>query len=79
MTNKGLTFTGILASESPTSVTLRKDKGVEDVILRQDIALMKASEVSLMPSNLHEQVGPQGAADLIGFLRQAFTSQQGTR
>jgi putative membrane-bound dehydrogenase-like protein len=76
VTNKGVTFTGILASESATSVTIRKEKGEEDVILRKDIALMKASEVSLMPSNLHEQIPPQDLGHLIGFLRQAFTAEE---
>ena len=68
----GRTFTGVLVSESPTSVTLRKEKGASETILRTDIDLIKASEVSLMPSNLHENVSPQSAADLISFLRQAF-------
>ena len=75
VTNQGLTFTGVLASESATSVTLRGEKGVEDVILRRDIAIMRASEVSLMPSNLHEQIGPREAADLIDFLRGAFAAK----
>jgi len=71
-TEDGRIFTGVLTSESPTSVTLRKEKGASESILRKDIDLIKASEVSLMPSNLHETVNPQSAADLIGFLRQAF-------
>jgi putative membrane-bound dehydrogenase-like protein len=73
----GRTFTGVLASESPTSVTLRKEKGVTESILRKDIDLIKASEVSLMPSNLHENVSPQAAADLISFMRQAFNRRAG--
>jgi len=71
-TEDGRTFTGILASESPTSVTLRKEKGTSESILRKDIDFIKASDVSLMPSNVHEQINPQDAANLIGFLRQAF-------
>ena len=72
VTNTGLTFTGIPAVESATSLTLQKEKGEQQTILRQDIELLKASAVSLMPSNLHEQVGPVDAAHLIAFLRQAF-------
>jgi putative membrane-bound dehydrogenase-like protein len=71
-TEDGRTFTGILASESPTSVTLRKEKGASESILRKDIDVMMVSSVSLMPSNLHEQVTPQDTADLIGFLRRAY-------
>ena len=71
-TDDGRTFTGVMISESPTSVTLLKEKGTRDSILRKDIDLIKASEVSLMPSNLHEQVSPENAADLISYLRQEF-------
>ena len=59
LTNDGRLFTGVLASESATSVTLRKEKGISESILRADIDIMNASSVSLMPSNLHEQVSPQ--------------------
>ena len=72
VTYEGRTFTGILVSESATSVTLRKAKGVNDMVLRKDIEIIKASEVSLMPSNLHEQISPQDAADLIAFLRKTI-------
>ena len=69
VTHRGESLTGVLTSESPTSVTLRQEKGVEAVILRQDIRLLRASEVSLMPSNIHEQVSPRQLADLLAFLR----------
>ena len=72
VTKTGQTFVGILAADSPTSVTLRKEKGTSETILRQDIAAIQASDVSLMPSNLHEQITPRDAADLIAFLRKAF-------
>ena len=71
-TEDGRVFTGILVSESPTSVTLRKEKGETRAVLRKDIDLIKASEISLMPSNLHENINPRDAADLIAFLRKTF-------
>jgi putative membrane-bound dehydrogenase-like protein len=74
-TEDGRTFTGIMVSESPTSVTLLKEKGTRESILRKDIDVIKASEVSLMPSNLHEHVSPQSAADLISFLRHELNRQ----
>ena len=76
VTSQGLTVSGILVSESPTSVTLRKEKGVDQAVLRSDIESIRASDISLMPSNLHEQVKPQDAADLIAYLRKAFASQK---
>ena len=41
-------------------------------LLRRDLAFLRASAVSLMPANLHEQLGPQDVADLIAFLRKAY-------
>jgi putative heme-binding domain-containing protein len=78
VTSDGRTFNGILTSESATSVSLQKEKGVREVILRQDIDELKASAVSLMPANLHEQISPVDAAHLIGFLRATFSSPRGS-
>ena len=71
-TRRGKSFTGVLASESPTSVTLKMEKGQTETILRKEIELMKASTVSLMPSNLHEQFGPADTVSLIDYLRGAY-------
>ncbi len=78
----GRVFTGVLASETATSVTLRNaaDQGVasdapqavEQTILRKDIEAMKASDQSIMPDNLEEDVSPQDAADLIAYLRKTL-------
>ena len=73
VTNGGLTFTGILASDSATSVTLRREKGASETILRTDIETMEASNVSMMPSNVHDEITPEDAADLIAYLREALS------
>ncbi len=72
-TRDGRSFSGLLISESATSVTLGRDKGVTHRILRSDIDLMRSSDVSLMPSNLYEQISPEDAADLIAFLRTSLS------
>ena len=74
VTKKGLIFTGVLASDTATNIALRKDKGVVDSILRKDIETISASNQSLMPSNVHEQVTPQDAADLLAYIRLALAS-----
>ena len=71
----GKAHAGVLASESPTSVILKRVDGGTDVILRKDIIKMTASELSLMPANLHAQISPQDAADLIAFLRMTFAGK----
>ena len=68
----GRTFTGLLASESPTSVALRQENGKSETILRREIETMRSSDVSLMPSNLHEQISPQDVVDLIAYLRKSL-------
>jgi putative heme-binding domain-containing protein len=75
----GKAYAGVLASESPTSVTLKRVDGGTDVILRKNIIKMTASELSLMPANLHAQINPQDTTDLIAFLRMTFAVKPKTQ
>ncbi|NQU21071.1 MAG: c-type cytochrome [Candidatus Nealsonbacteria bacterium] len=69
VTEAGRIFTGLLAAETATSVTLRREEGAEQTILRKNIDQMEASSLSMMPENLEKEVSPQDLADLIAFLR----------
>ena len=69
ITRDGRSHAGILASESATNVVLIREKAETNAILRRDIEAMYASDVSLMPANLHEIITPQDAADLLAYLR----------
>lgn len=71
-TEDGRIFDGVLAAETATSVTLRKEEGKEETILRKDIDEMEASSISMMPEDLEKQVQPKDVADLIAYLRQAL-------
>jgi len=71
-TSDGDSYAGVLANESATSLILKRPNGEIDVILRKDIKTMTASEVSLMPANLHEQITPAEMANLVTFLRTKF-------
>jgi putative heme-binding domain-containing protein len=62
-------FTGLLASESASSITLRMAQGVEQQIPRSNIASMTTSRLSLMPQELEKTMTKQELADLIGFLK----------
>jgi len=78
----GRVFTGVLASESATSITLRNasdgttssgDRSVvERTVLRKDIEEMQASDQSLMPDDIYRLVSPQETADLIAWLRRTL-------
>jgi putative heme-binding domain-containing protein len=68
-TTDGRIFTGILRAETATSITLRQEKGVELVLLRQNIDQMQVLPQSLMPEGFEKQLSPQDLADLLGYLR----------
>jgi putative membrane-bound dehydrogenase-like protein len=76
-TAAGQTFNGILVSESATSLTLRQAAGLEQVILRKDIARLLTQTVSLMPEALAQTLQPRDAADVIAWLRNV--GESGTR
>jgi putative membrane-bound dehydrogenase-like protein len=64
----GRVLTGMIASESSSSVTLRRQEGKEDVVLRTDIEEMTATGQSLMPEGLEKDLKPKDLADLLAFV-----------
>jgi len=67
-TLNGQTFSGILAVESPASITLRRAEKAEDTILRTQIDEITATAKSLMPEEFEKTLNKQDAADLIEYL-----------
>jgi putative membrane-bound dehydrogenase-like protein len=67
-TKAGQTFTGILASESAASVTLRGQDGKENVLLRNELDELKNTGKSLMPEGLEKDLPKQDMADLLAYL-----------
>jgi putative heme-binding domain-containing protein len=72
ITEDGRIFTGVLAAETATSVTLRREEAKDTVLLRQNVETIAASSGSMMPENLEKEVAAKDLADLIAYLRQAF-------
>ena len=68
-TRGGREVTGIIASENPSSMTIRSPGGAEEVIARTDIQSLASSKLSLMPDGLENVLTPQDMADLIAFIR----------
>src|SRR5437762_2682467 len=68
-TKNGLTFTGILASETGASITLIGTEGKPQTILRKDLEELTSTGKSLMPEGLEKELQPQDLADLIAFIR----------
>src|SRR5262245_19476556 len=67
-TLNGRVATGILAVETPSSVTLRRAEKQEDTILRAQIEEIRATAKSLMPDEFEKQISKQELADLIEYL-----------
>jgi len=61
-------ITGVVAAETPASITLRRAQGEEATILRQDILEIKAWPASMMPEGLQDTLSAQNFADLLEFL-----------
>ncbi|HXU75586.1 MAG TPA: PVC-type heme-binding CxxCH protein [Methylomirabilota bacterium] len=68
-TRQGQGFTGLLAAETATSITLRMAQGLEQQVPRSEIASMTTSRLSLMPQELEKAMSKQDLADLLAFLK----------
>jgi putative membrane-bound dehydrogenase-like protein len=60
---------GLIASETAPSIVLKSSDGSKRTILRQDIASLRSTNLSLMPDGLETGLTKQDVADLISFLR----------
>jgi putative heme-binding domain-containing protein len=82
LTVDGRVLTGLVAGESPATVTLRQADGIEHTVARDQIEELHATGKSLMPDGFEQKVDVQGLADLFAFLRQPDKSllpQEGVR
>jgi putative heme-binding domain-containing protein len=64
----GRILTGLIASESAGSLTLRRAEGAEETVLRSQIEAISGTGKSLMPEGLEAKISPREMADLIAFL-----------
>ncbi len=65
----GTVASGILTTETATSITLRQQGGKDLVVSRSEIEELKSSGISLMPEGLERQIPPQDMADLLAFIK----------
>jgi len=63
--------TGFIASETATSITLRRAGEPDDTILRNQIKELRAEGRSLMPEGLEQGLTLQEMADLLSFLQKS--------
>ena len=72
VTVDGRIASGLLSSESATSITLHREKNETETFLRKDIEGFRASSKSLMPDGIEKEISPQQLADLLAYLRQSL-------
>jgi putative membrane-bound dehydrogenase-like protein len=68
-TKAGRVFTGMIAAETASSVTLRRAEKAEDTLLRSQIDEIQATAKSVMPEGLEQQLTKQDVADVIAYLQ----------
>ncbi len=68
VTVDGRVLSGMIVDEGATSITLKKDEGVTETVLRVDIDEIKNTGLSLMPEGLDETLDKQAMADLVAYL-----------
>jgi putative membrane-bound dehydrogenase-like protein len=67
-TTTGRLVSGLLAVETPTSLTLRRGDKAEDTILRSQVEEVRATSKSLMPEEFEKVIDRQAMADLVAYL-----------
>jgi putative heme-binding domain-containing protein len=69
VTADGVVHTGVLTSETTTSITLRQAEGKVITLARDEIERIASDGVSLMPDGLERLISPQDMADLVSFIK----------
>jgi putative heme-binding domain-containing protein len=65
----GKVLTGLIATETAASLTLKRAENQIDTVLRQDIDEVRSTGLSLMPEGLEKTISVEEMADLLGFLK----------
>ncbi len=69
-TKDGRMYDGVIANETPGSITLRGgSEDGDETVLRKNVSEIRASTVSLMPEDLEKSLSKQDLADVIAYLR----------
>lgn len=68
-TTDGRILTGLIASETESSVTLKRAESATDVVPRLQIDELQSTGLSLMPEGVEKDITPAQLADVIAYLR----------
>ncbi len=64
----GRTYSGIIAAQTATSLTLERGEGARDTILRSQVSELASTGLSLMPDGFEKRISKAEMADLVAFL-----------
>ena len=67
-TADGRLVTGLIVASNASGFTIRKQGGEEVSVLRKDVEELSDTQVSLMPENLLDGLGPRDVADLLEYV-----------
>ena len=68
VTRQGRTFSGLIVAETADAVTIRRERGEQDTILRSDIEELRGSGKSIMPEGFENKLTLEQMVDLLEFL-----------
>ena len=71
VTDAGRTISGMIQSETATSVTLRRPDGPSETILRANLESLRSTGLSFMPEGFEKQISSNDMSDLIAYLLSA--------
>lgn len=69
VTTDGKSLTGIVSTETASSITLRQPENKTAIVLRQDVEELRSNGISLMPEGLEKTISVEQMADLISFIK----------
>ncbi len=69
----GRVFTGLIAAQTATSITLRREENKTVTILRTNVDELSSTGKSLMPEGFEKKITPQEMTDLFAFLQASRT------
>ena len=67
-TKDGRVLSGLIAGETANAITLLRQDGRQDVLLRSEIEAVAATGRSLMPEGIEKEINPRELADLVAYI-----------
>jgi putative membrane-bound dehydrogenase-like protein len=69
VTDTGRILTGMIAAETPNSLTIRRADGTTETVLRVNIDDLRSTGLSFMPEGIEAQIDVLAMADLLAYLK----------